>query len=293
MKPGEREPVLDGILVLLDASPASVSALEAGAAVASRTGARLLGLFVEDRDLVRASQLSVSGHLSLPAGVPLRLDPELVERRLAAARREAERAFEEVVRGRGLSGSFRAERGPIAATVAAAAAEVDLVVLGWSPAARGRGIRLAAAARAAVEYAPRLLVIPSGCRLGEGVLAAFGDEPEDAVVLAEAGRLAVALAEELALLLTAASQAAAAELQARAGAWLMAHEVRASFERLALPPDLSALQQRSRGRLLVLDAGRFVGGAGRELLDELRGPLLLVRGPGRRAGRVLEPASRS
>jgi hypothetical protein len=176
--------------------------------------------------------------------------------------------------------------------VAAAAEEVDLVVLGWDPAVRGRGIRLAAAARAAVEFAPRLLVVPVGCHLGGGVLATYGEDPADAIVLAEAGRLAAALAGELALLITAASQAAAAELEARAGAWLEAHDVRASFERLLVPPDLTVLLQLSRGRLLVLDAGRFMGGAGRELLDEIRGPLLLVREPWRRTRRALERPGR-
>ena len=55
-----RTPAVRTILVALDASPGSMAALEAGARVAARLDAELVGLYVEDENLLKVGDLPIA-----------------------------------------------------------------------------------------------------------------------------------------------------------------------------------------------------------------------------------------
>ena len=62
------------ILVAIDASAASLDALAAATALASRLGAALEGLFVEDEDLLRLAALPFTDLVRTPSGARERFD---------------------------------------------------------------------------------------------------------------------------------------------------------------------------------------------------------------------------
>lgn len=118
------------ILVAIDASEASRAAAVAAAELAQALGCELVGLFVEDLDLLRLAELPVAVEADRLSARWRPCDPALLERQLRAQAARARTAFERAVAGRGLRSSFRVARGRTGAEILAAAVDADLVALG-------------------------------------------------------------------------------------------------------------------------------------------------------------------
>jgi nucleotide-binding universal stress UspA family protein len=82
------------ILVGIDASNASLDALEAAASLAARLGSELAGLFVEDEDLLRLAALPFGDIVRSPSGERERLDRASVEATLRAVASHAREVLE-------------------------------------------------------------------------------------------------------------------------------------------------------------------------------------------------------
>lgn len=118
------------VVVAVDASLPSLAAAEAAAEIAESLGAELVGLFVEDRELLRLAALPAAVESDrLTAGVRV-CDRESIERQLRAQAARARAAFERAAAGRALATAFRVARGRTGAEILAAAADADLVALG-------------------------------------------------------------------------------------------------------------------------------------------------------------------
>jgi len=129
--------VIRRILVALDASAHSLAALEEAAALASAMHAELLGLFVEDINLVRTAGLPFARQVSYPSGTQERMSSERIDRELRAQAELARRALAAAAGRRHARWSFRTVRGQVTGEILAAASQTDLVLLGksgWSPA---------------------------------------------------------------------------------------------------------------------------------------------------------------
>lgn len=176
------------IVLAIDASLPSLEAARTAAELARALGAELLGVFVEDLNLLRLAALPFARELRVPDGAdqPLeqaRLEAEL--RTLAAwARAELARA----ATAARVPWSFEVRRAALPEAVLAAAGDDDLLVLGsHGHAARGRP---GSTARAAVARATRpVLLHPRGAAGGRGLLLAHD--------LSEGSQRAVAGAEAL------------------------------------------------------------------------------------------------
>jgi nucleotide-binding universal stress UspA family protein len=159
------------ILVAIDASAASLDALEAAVSVAERLGSELTGLFVEDEDLLRLAALPFADIVRSPGGARERIDPTSVEAVLRAVAASARAALEKAASRRGVTWRFRISRGRVAREVLAAAEGADLVVLGASGLGRsGRGIVGATARAAAAGARASVLLLARGARLGGEVV---------------------------------------------------------------------------------------------------------------------------
>jgi nucleotide-binding universal stress UspA family protein len=280
MRESEREVIIRRILVALDASPHSLSALEAAATLAARFSAELLGLFVEDINLLRSAQLPFAQEVGLFSGTLRRLDSQRVERQLRARAGQARQALAAVAERAQVRWSFRTTSGQIVPELLAAALDVDLVILGkagWS----GQR-RLGSHARAIVsQVRGPALILQHGVQLGLPVLVLYDGSSFTQRALATAVRLIEERQGHLVILLLADSPDAAQSLQADIAEWLGERGLEARYRWLprADVTGLCHAVQAEGGGVLVLH--RDTPPLGDEtltaLLNEARCPVFVVR----------------
>ncbi|MEK6587857.1 MAG: universal stress protein [Chloroflexota bacterium] len=170
------------ILVALDASPHSLSALEAAVELAADLSAELVGVFVEDVNLVRMAGLPVTREVGHTSARLREIDLRRIERDLHGQALRAEKALATAARRRQVRWSFRVSRGSIGAQLVEAASQVDLVVMGrtgWSSRRRSgssveavlaSGLRRTLVVEEGLRLQPTLLVIHDGSAMADRAL---------------------------------------------------------------------------------------------------------------------------
>lgn len=142
--------LLRRIVVGLDASRYSRAALLTAARLAEWLQSELIGLFIEDVDLLRFSRLPFAHEIVFPAAVPRKMDSGQLERLLRMRAVEIRRELEEEAQKRKIRYDFRVVRGPVHAEVLAAAVDADLLALGCLGHSIVRRARLGSTARLVV-----------------------------------------------------------------------------------------------------------------------------------------------
>lgn len=181
------------IVIELTGVPPARGALEAAAALADRVGAELVGLFIEDEDLLRFAALPFAREIGFASAERRRMDVTELERSLRAHAAEAERTLARVVERSTARWSFRVARGFAAAELLGAALgpamseaspEVRLLLLGdgaspatrWAEAARDR-LGGGDVARLAVVHSADLADLAGALQHAlPGVVVLLGDE---------------------------------------------------------------------------------------------------------------------
>lgn len=268
------------ILVALDASPQSLAALQAAVELAEALRAELLGIFVEDINLVRLAELPGIREVGVSSARPRPLESPQLERQLRARAARVRRALAQVAERSRIRWSFRVARGTIDDQLLEAAGEADLVILGragWS----GTG-KLGSTAQALLARAPqRALVLEAGERLRPTLMVIYDGSPTAARALATAAEMSSDRRSQLVVVLLAKDDKSAAKLQAQCERLLEAQGVKAQFHRLASADsaEIAQLVQARRDCMLVLP-GALPMLQDRPLsqaLGAIRCPVLVVR----------------
>lgn len=268
------------IVVLVDASRSSRAALEAAADLAARRGAELLGLFVEEEDLLRSAGLPFARELG-PTSAALRpLDTARLRRRLQAQQGEIRQALERLARQHAITGTLQVARGAVAAQALANAAPGDLMVVGktgWSTLRRGH---LGSTTRHLVRAAAVTVMVLEEAGVATHPTMVLFDEPEGGLrALAMATQIARRDGLALTVLLPPATEDQAA-LRRRAEEWLAAQGIRADFRVLAgtSPGRVAEAVRAERGQALVVSrvSPALAGGAGPLLIEAISPPVVLV-----------------
>ncbi len=176
------------ILVALDASAASGAALGAAVRLAAGMEAELLGLFVEDINLLRFAGLPFAREVGFLTARTRRMGSADMESALRAQASLAQEALTTAAQGQHLRCSFRVVRGEVSAQLLEAAHEVDLLVIGL----KTRDVRrVGATVREIITVAPRpVLILPSGVDVRPPILAFYDGSPGSTQALSVATRLA-------------------------------------------------------------------------------------------------------
>lgn len=153
------------IVVAVDGSPHSLAALDAAAAIAAEQEAELVGIFVEDINLLRLAQLPFARELIYPLALGRQMDPFAMQGRLKELAEEARQAISEGAGRTGVEWSFLVRRGSVLKELLAAAEEAELLAIGRASHARTRRVRFGATAARLLARSERpVLVLQQGER---------------------------------------------------------------------------------------------------------------------------------
>lgn len=120
------------MLVAIDSAFVERELVEVAAGLAGPLGARLVGLFVENENLIRLAGLPFATELSL-AGAAREINPEDVLREMRAQAKAARSLVQEVATAIDVEWAFETARGQPLMTLAEAAEERDIIVVQASP----------------------------------------------------------------------------------------------------------------------------------------------------------------
>jgi nucleotide-binding universal stress UspA family protein len=127
------------ILVALDASRQSQTALEAAAEMAERMQAELEAMFVEDIDLLHLAELPFSHEIGFTSASRRLLDSTAMARALRIRASEARAMLESIAAKHKITSTFRVARGKVLEELLAATETVDMVAVGTRGHKLGRG----------------------------------------------------------------------------------------------------------------------------------------------------------
>jgi nucleotide-binding universal stress UspA family protein len=282
MKKSEQEIVIRRILVALDASTHSLAALEAAANLAASLHAELIGLYVEDENLLHFAGLPFAQEVRSPTAHRRSIDSDRMEQELRLEASQARHALELAADRVSARWSFRIVRGQVTEVVLAAALEADLLAMGRVGRPLLSRSRLGSTARAASTKTGRsVLLIRDGSDLSYPVLVTYDGSVAARRSLAFAAKLARASGDDLNVLLLANTKEEADLLNKEMSEWLKENNLsaRTQWMPLATVANLAKTVQAAENCVLVLggETPLLRAKALQELLDETDCPVMLVR----------------
>jgi nucleotide-binding universal stress UspA family protein len=279
MTPLEEEKTIRRILVAVDASPHSLTALRAAVELAERFGAELTGVFVEDINLIRLAELPFAREVRVYSSVQP-LDAQYLEQELRTLARRARQALAQSARRANLRTSFLVRRGVVSSELLKAALEADLVILGKAGWSHRR--RMGSTTRILVAQSPSsTLILQHGSRLGMVIGVIYDGSEIAQKALKTATGLLQGTNGFLTVIVLADEIETARLRQSRVTRWLRERGMTASFRWLV----------GGEGQMLVsllksVNFGGLILPVGLEsaptptinkILDEMNVPVLLVR----------------
>lgn len=207
------------VVVPLDETPQSRTALSEALALAGRLRAELRGLFVEDVDLLHLADHPAAQVICSLTGTRQNLDSATLERSLRVALERIRRQLDEAAERSGIKASLDVRRGRLEPEVIAATEDGDLVIVEWSRPTHGRRRLPRGAARGlATEPSRSVLLWQPTCGLHGSVLAVYDGSLVSGRALDAAAALADRDGGEIGILLRTEEPANLDELQAGARA---------------------------------------------------------------------------
>jgi nucleotide-binding universal stress UspA family protein len=282
MNEREVEPTIRRILVALDASRHSLAALQAASDLAGALKAELVGIFVEDINLLHLAGLPFAREVRFLSGAVRPLDSPSMERELRVQAEQLRQTLAGIAGRRQLQWSFRVVRGQVATELLTAAQEADLLALGRASWASARRVRLGATAREVVAQALRpVLLLQHGHAICQPVQLVYDGSPAASSALTTAAQMASMTGGHLAVMVIADAPELALRLQEEIEGRLQAQQIKGDYRQLIKPvaEDLAhALRTAGGGTLIISADNPLLEGEGLPtLLEAIDCSVFLVR----------------
>lgn len=269
------------IVVALDNSEDSLAALEAATKLAADLQAELLGLFVEDINLLRLAELPVAREVVYASSSARALDLPRLERALRVQAAELERTLANVAETTNVRWTFRVARGQVTTEVLATAQEADMLVLGRIGRSPSRRARLGPTAHAAATEAGRTVVLlERGVSLGRRVVVLFEGAEGAFRSLATAAQLAGENEQDLIVAICDEDSKGSNRLRTQSHDWLREQGRQARFRSVDnRAARLIDIVQQERAQVLIVAADHPLAQRKTlpDLLDKSRCVVILVR----------------
>jgi nucleotide-binding universal stress UspA family protein len=175
------------ILIAIDASPYSLTALEAAAELAEKLEVELHGIYIEDTNLLRLAELPFAREFRYSRAASQKLDSSQMTEQLRLQAALARRHFDNLVTQRKLDHSFQVTRGVIANELQKATQESDILVMGRISRSLLQTTHLGSTAKTAVFHArPSLFLAHTTVDLNQPLLLVYdgSEAAERALTLA-------------------------------------------------------------------------------------------------------------
>lgn len=270
------------IVVTLDATEQGRSTVETAAVLAARLEAEMVGLFIEDINLLRLAALPFAHEMGYGSTLRRALDTSHMERTLRAQAETLKKQLAACAGHARIPWSFQVRRGELLEEVLQTASQADLVVIG------GTGEAIVSSTP---ERLSQRVLLQCSCavlkrqgrryRLERPVVLFYDGSAECRRALALAAQLAEGQEQQLHILLPPGDGAARQRLEKQARELLQETASQARFQDL---PDLQATTlaravEAVQGDILITGAALPL--ADRQqleaLLDEIQCDLMLVR----------------
>jgi nucleotide-binding universal stress UspA family protein len=271
MSEREVDPAIRRILVALDASLHSLAALEAASELADAMRAELVGIFVEDINLLHLAGLPFAREVGYLSVSDRPLDSLSMERQLRIQAEQVKQALAVVAGRRQLRWSFRVVRGQVTAELLTAAQEADLLALGRASWATTRRVRLGATAREVIARARLpVLLLQRGHTICQPLQLVYDGSAAARRALAAAARMASLTGGSLRVMIVTDDPEHAQRLQEEVDERLQAQHVKGHYRQLLNPS-----AEELAGTLHMSGEGTLIIGADNPLLEGEGLPTLL------------------
>lgn len=274
---------VERILVPLDASEHSLTALHAAVELAASLNAELEGLFVEDINLLQLSDFPFAQEVSFYSPMSRQLKREGMERQLRIQAQRLKQTLARLAERSHVPWKFRVARGGVPAQVLAAAEGADLTILGKAGTSIPGRTRAGSTVRTIISRGRGMtLIMQHGVHFKAPVQTVFTGSPLSEKALAISTAMARVWRMPLLVLISPAIPEEGHVMQGRAETLLGQWGFKATFQVL---PGLSCQQvvrvsgSYGTGPLFVPCEGPSLSGVELQgLIDEVRNPVFLVRG---------------
>lgn len=268
------------VVVWLDPTAPQENALPVLASLGA--AAEILGLFVEDINLLELSQLPVAREITFEGPATKLIESQNIERQFRAHSNRMQNLFERAVKNIGSMHSFQVTRGELRAELLKISSDCDTLVLSYSR--RQFGPRLTIRTRLAdlLESGPPTLVfVQEQWRTGQRVATLFDGSEQSLEALRIAASIAVSEGLELSVWIPDVGDDSRQELAARVREHLSGSKTRYSLRTLETDnvDDLVNAAGQDKPRVLVLPVIRATKTRERiaELLDRVNCSVIVTR----------------
>jgi nucleotide-binding universal stress UspA family protein len=280
MTNGDGEKTIRRILLAIDASPHSLAALNAAAELAAQLDAELVGVFVEDINLLRLADLSFARQVGFHSASARQFSRQQIEQELRAQANRAKRALAIASQKARLRSNFRVVRGVIPNELLQAAVDADLIILGKASWSRRRS--LGSTTRTLIAQSPcQTLIIQQGTRMGLVMGFLYDGSEASKKALEAAEGFIKSRSGYLTVFILAEDIEKARFHQKESSAWLKEHGLASSFRWLISPTggSLTSMLKSAQVGVLIVPAGLEVVSLEElsELLNDVDTPVFLVR----------------
>ena len=270
------------ILVPLDASEHSLSALKMAVELAASLNAELEGLFVEDINLLQLSEFPFAREISFFSPMSRQLERGSMERQLRIQAQRLKQTLAGMADRFNVAWTFRIARGGVPAQVLAATEKADLTILGkagWSIPGRTQG---GSTVRTIVSQGRCMtLIIQHGVRFNPPVQMVFTGTPLSEKALEISTAMSEVWKMPLLVLISGESPEDRQVVEQKAAHILDELGSRASFQalpRLSCDQIVRVIESSGTGPLfLPCERPNLAGGDLQALIDKVRNPVFLVR----------------
>ncbi len=271
------------VVIAIDASPTSLAALEATADLAARWDAEILGIFVEDTNLLKMASLPFAGEVGSHSGSFRAINTNDIKRQINTQADRARQAFDATARRLGVRSSFKVARGAVQEELLAALRDADLLVLGKGGRSSAAHLGLGSTARAIAMAARGSVLVHSHVRKITGPVASVYDGSGAGMRALGMGiALTRGYCSDLIVLCIAETREAAQELARRASDLVEAEGLTARCRHLT-PADAPRLVRLTRfhgGHAIIVPARSPVlsDAAVESVITGFSGPVLVTGG---------------